>query len=139
MSKKNRRKTIKKEGVIRRNNFSVDDSKIYIIATIIMFHILPLFFVIMGENGQLLLSQFFLVQLNPLFIALTGLIYGIKKGFNFKFPLVMGVIAAASVPMYYNIDSSLILQTSIIEAIVYIAFAFISTAIGGFVKKLLNL
>ncbi len=55
-----------------------------------MFHIVPLVFVMMGENGQLLLLQFFLMMLNPMFIALSGLIYGIKQGFNFKFPLVYG-------------------------------------------------
>ena len=84
---KNRRKSLKKEPVIPKTDFSFYESKIYIIATIIMFHIVPLVFVIMGENGQLLLLQFFLMMLNPMFIALSGLIYGIKQGFNFKFPL----------------------------------------------------
>ena len=49
MSKKNRRKTItKKEEHISKNEFSIDESKIYIILTIIMFHIVPLAFVMMG-------------------------------------------------------------------------------------------
>lgn len=82
---KNRRKPLKKEPVISKTDFSFYESKIYIIATIIMFHIVPLVFVMMGENGQLLLLQFFLMMLNPMFIALSGLIYGIKQGFNFKF------------------------------------------------------
>ena len=85
---KNRRKPLKKEPVISKTDFSFYESKIYIIATIIMFHIVPLVFVMMGENGQLLLLQFFLMMLNPMFIALSGLIYGIKQGFNFKFPLL---------------------------------------------------
>ena len=77
---KNRRKPLKKEPVISKTDFSFYESKIYIIATIIMFHIVPLVFVMMGENGQLLLLQFFLMMLNPMFIALSGLIYGIKQG-----------------------------------------------------------
>ena len=50
---KNRRKSLKKEPVIPKTDFSFYESKIYIIATIIMFHIVPLVFVMMGENGQL--------------------------------------------------------------------------------------
>ena len=60
---KNRRKSLKKEPVIPKTDFSFYESKIYIIATIIMFHIVPLVFVMMGENGQLLLLQFFLMML----------------------------------------------------------------------------
>ena len=136
MSKKNRRKTLKPK---KKSSFSVEESKLFLIVTIVMFHIVPLFFVMMGENGQMLLTQFFLVQLNPLFIALTGLIYGIKKGFNAKYPLIMGVLAVISIPMYYNLEAQYMMQTIIIEAIVYIAFSYISVAAGAFVKKLLKL
>ncbi len=140
MSKKNRRKTLQKESRIQRGNFSVDDSKIYIIASIIMFHIVPLFFVIMGENGQLLLLQFFLMMLNPMFIALTGLIYGIKKGFNGKFPIFMAIVAFVSIPMYYNFENTgYMVQTTVIMAVVYIIFSYIATVIGGFVKNMLKL
>lgn len=141
MSKKNRRKTIKiTEGIIRRGEFSMDDSKTYIIATIVMFHIVPLFFVMMGENGEAILLQFFLMMLNPMFIAITGLIYGIKKGFNFKFPIFMAIIAAVSIPMYYSFEAAqFLLTTTLIEMLVYAIFSFASTVIGGFVKKLMNL
>lgn len=106
MSKKNRRKTLtKKEGYIRKSEFSVDDSKIYIILTIVMFHIVPLAFVMMGDSGQQILMLTFLMMLNPIFIALTGLIYGIKKGFNYKFPMFMGIIATVSIPMYYKFET----------------------------------
>lgn len=140
MSKKARRKKIKPEGIVRTNDFSVDDSKVYLIAAIVMFHIVPLFFVMMGENGQLLLLQFFLMMLNPMFIAITGLIYGIKKGFNFKLPLFIAIIAAVSIPMYYHFENAgYLMQTFLIETIVYMIFAFAATFVGGFVKKILNL
>lgn len=140
MSKKNRRKTIaRKEEVIRKGEFSIDDSKAYIIFTIVMFHILPLFFVMMGDNGQTLLLQTFLMMLNPMFIAISGLVYGIKKGFNFKYPIFMTIIAALSIPMYYEFDAGAYMaQTTFIMGIVYLVFAAGSAAIGGFVKKLLN-
>ncbi len=142
MSKKNRRKTLvkKEDALIRKSEFSIDNSKIYIILTIVMFHILPLFFVMMGDNGQMLLLQTFLMMLNPMFIALAGLIYGIKRGFNFKFPLFMTVIAVISIPMYYKFDGgAFMLQTTFIMGIVYIVFAVAAAVIGGFIKKLLNL
>ena len=130
---KNRRKSLKKEPVIPKTDFSFYESKIYIIATIIMFHIVPLVFVIMGENGQLLLLQFFL-------IALSGLIYGIKQGFNFKFPLFMAIISMVSIPMYYQFDAAAnMMMTTIIMCIVYAIFSFAATVIGAFVKRLLRL
>lgn len=140
MSKKNRRKTlVQKESAIARNEFSMDDSKIYIIATIIMFHIAPLILAMLGENGQLLLLQTFLMMLNPIFISLAGLIYGIRKGFNVKLPLFMGVIAVASIPMYYKLDTlAYIVQTTLVMGIVYLIFAFAATAIGAFLRKFLN-
>lgn len=141
MSKKDRRKTLtQKEGFVRKGEFSIDDSKIYIMLTIVMFHIAPLFFVMMGENGQLLLLQTFLMMLNPLFVAITGLIYGIKKGFNLKFPVFMTLIAGVSIPMYYKFDTAAYMtQTTIIMTIVYAVFAVGAAVIGGFLKKLLNL
>ncbi len=140
MSKKNRRKTItKKESRISKNEFSIDDSKIYIILTIIMFHIVPLAFVMMGENGQQILMLTFLMTLNPMFLALTGLIYGIKKGFNVKFPLFMGIIAAVSLPMYYKFETgAYMMQTTIVMFFVYTIFALVATVIGGWLKKLLR-
>ena len=131
---KNRRKSLKKEPVIPKTDFSFYESKIYIIATIIMFHIVPLVFVMMGENGQLLLLQFFLMMLNPMFI------YGIKQGFNFKFPLFMAIISMVSIPMYYQFDAAAnMMMTTIIMCIVYAIFSFAATVIGAFVKRLLRL
>ncbi len=102
-----------------------------------MFHIVPLVFVMMGENGQLLLLQFFLMMLNPMFIALSGLIYGIKQGFNFKFPLFMAIISMVSIPMYYQFDAAAnMMMTTIIMCIVYAIFSFAATVIGAFVKRL---
>ena len=100
----------------------------------------PLVFVMMGENGQLLLLQFFLMMLNPMFIALSGLIYGIKQGFNFKFPLFMAIISMVSIPMYYQFDAAAnMMMTTIIMCIVYAIFSFAATVIGAFVKRLLRL
>lgn len=136
---KNRRKSLKKEPVIPKTDFSFYESKIYIIATIIMFHIVPLVFVMMGENGQLLLLQFFLMMLNPMFIALSGLIYGIKQGFIFKFPLFMYYLNG-TIPMYYQFDAAAnMMMTTIIMCIVYAIFSFAATVIGAFVKRLLRL
>ncbi len=77
---KNRRKSLKKEPVIPKTDFSFYESKIYIIATIIMFHIVPLVFVMMGENGQLLLLQFFLMMLKPDVYRIVGTYIRNKTG-----------------------------------------------------------
>ena len=77
---KNRRKSLKKEPVIPKTDFSFYESKIYIIATIIMFHIVPLVFVMMGENGQLLLLQFFPYDVKPNVYRIIGTYLRNKTG-----------------------------------------------------------
>lgn len=139
MSKKNRRKTLpKQEGIIRRGEFGLDDSKIYIIITIVMFHILPLVFIMLGENGKTILGMSYVTS-NPIFLAIAGLIYGIRKGFNFKFPLIMAVLSVLSVIMYGDFGAEMAIASPVVLGIVYLIFSFGATAMGGFVKRAFNL
>lgn len=139
MSKKNRRKTLsEKETLISRNTYSTDDSKMYIIATIIMFHILPLIFKAFHEEGEALYAMFYLMG-NNIFLALTGLIYGLKKGFNFKFPLIMSVLAMLSVIFYNSFAKETAFMFCVIYTIVYTIISFVFTPCGAFVKRAFRL
>lgn len=140
MSKKLRRKALKpqKEGFISKNDFSFDDSKVYILLTIAMFHIIPLLFIMMGENGKLMLA-FMYPTTNPIFLGIAGLIYGMKEGFNFKFPAIMFVLAVLSVIMYGEFEAEMSIVTPVILGIVYLIFSFASTVIGGILSKLFRL
>ena len=62
---KNRRKSLKKEPVIPKTDFSFYESKIYIIATIIMFHIVPLVFVIDGRKRSIITVTIFPYDVKP--------------------------------------------------------------------------
>lgn len=139
MSKKQRRKSLKKEtGSIVKGSFGLDSAKYYIVAALIMFHILPLFFVFMGENGQVILATVFMLTLNPIFLFGVGFFYTIRNGFDFKFPLILTVIAAASLMMYYGYaaaENAVI--TLLVTGITYLVISYVSSLLGGFVKRFL--
>ncbi len=139
MSKKNRRKTLsKKESIITTSEFSMDDSKIYLLLTLIVFHIVPLIFIMMGENGKLMLA-FMYPTVNPIFLGIAGLIYGMKEGFNFKFPGVMFILATLSVIMYGQFEPEMAVITPVVLGIIYLLFSYLSTVIGGLLGKLFRI
>lgn len=137
MSKK--RKPLKKQdGIIIRGKFSIETAKMYIVAALIMFHIVPLMFVFMGENGQIILSTVFMLTLNPIFLFGVGCFYAVRNGFDFKFPLILAVVAIASLMMYYSFETAgNMLITLIVTGLTYLIFAYVSALAGGFVKRFL--
>ncbi len=140
MSKKNRRKTLqKKESFIKMGSFSIDDSKTYIIATIIMFHIVPLIFMAFGQVGKEMYAQAFYLSANVLFLSITGIIYGIKRGFDFKFPLFMSALAILSLMFYGNFAAGMMIVGPFVIGVAYFIWSYIATFLGGFLKKLFNL
>lgn len=140
MSKKNRRRTlVKKESFIPMNDFSVDSSKPYIIATIIMFHLIPILLMMFGDLGKQLYAQTYYLTVDVLFISITGIIYGIKKGFDFKFPLVMASLAVLSLIFYGSFSAEMAITGRVILGIVYLIWAYVTVFLGGFLKKLFRL
>lgn len=140
MSKKNRRKTLpQKDSFIKKGSFSVDDSKVYIIATIIMFHIVPLIFIPMGDVGKEMYAQAFYLSANVLFLSITGVIYGIKKGFNFKFPLIMSVLAILSPIIYGDFAAGMQFVGPFMLGVAYFIWSYVTTFLGGILKRVFNL
>ena len=134
------RKSLKKKGgPIATGKFSLDDSRLYLIITIVCFHILPLFFVFMGQTGQQILMTVFLMTLNPILIFCICCFHACRLGFCFKFPALVGAISALSVVMYYNgIAEGMGLITLVLFLLVYMLFSFGSELVGGFIKKLIG-
>ncbi|MDO5399206.1 MAG: hypothetical protein Q4G33_14910 [bacterium] len=134
------RKSLKKKGgPIATGKFSMDDSKMYVAIGLICFHILPLFFVFMGQAGQTILMTVFLTTLNPILIFCICCFHACRLGFCVKFPLIMGVVSSLSILMYYNgIAEGMGLITCVLFLIVYMIFSFGSEAVGGFIKKLMG-
>ncbi|MCD8390438.1 MAG: hypothetical protein LUD03_01170 [Firmicutes bacterium] len=130
--------------IIKRGEFSLETAKMYIAATIVVFHIIPLIFVFMGDTGIQILINIFLFTINIIAIFAIGLFYGVRIGFNFKFPLVMTVISILSYFFYYSSTSTTIdigtyavnyIATGMIVLIVYAVFSYVSTIIGGWLKR----
>lgn len=125
---------------IKRGKFEMETAKMYIVFSLAVFHILPLVFVFMGDYGVSALINMVLTVLNGIFIAAIGLFYGIRIGFNFKFPALVTVIAMLSYLFYYSDgrifeDIYYYIGTGVIYLIVYAIFAFAATAVGGFLKR----
>ena len=125
---------------IRRGKYSTEESKVYLIVAIIVFHILPLMFVFMGEAGAIIMQTTLLYTVNVLFLFGIGTFYGIRIGYNFKFPLILTVISFMSYIIYYSsgyIFESIYyyVMTGVITFIVYALFSFFSTAFGGWAKR----
>lgn len=128
----------KKGGPIATGKFSVDESRMYLMAGIICFHIVPLFFVFMGENGQMILLSVFLTTLNPLIIFSICTFHACRLGFCFKFPLIMAMLGALSIGMYYNAMSENLIPSVVLFFAVYIILCLASELLGGFLKKFIG-
>lgn len=136
-------KTYNKKSLVVRGGFDIDTAKWHILAIIILFHILPLAMLIMGETGRQILSTIFMVYLNPILIFVVMLIYGMRMGFNFKMPIICTLLAAASIAMYYTTPSQedylfYTIQSTVVMFIVYGFISYISTALGAFIKHYLS-
>ena len=139
MSKKNRRKSlVHKETVLPRAEFDFDDSKIYLICAIVVFHILPLPFMAFGEQGKLMYDMIYLT-VDTLFLAFAGLIYGIKKGFNLKMPLVMTGLGVLSLIFYPEFDEAMRLTGRVVFSLTFLIIAVGAVVIGALIKKLFRL
>ena len=126
--------------IIKRGKFDMETSKIYLVIAMIVFHIVPLIFVFMREVGHATLYNMFLFRINIIFLFGIGVFYGIRNGFNFKFPLVMLLISILSYVFYYNsavlfADANYYIMTGIITLIVYGVFSLLSTVLGGWLKR----
>lgn len=142
-----------REPIIEHGKFTIDSAKMYLIALLICFHIVPLIFVIVGDMGRQILTNMFMLVLNPILIFVILFFYGIRLGFNFKMPLISGIITTASILMYYDfgdvasnasqsamasaVESMMThaVQSAIIMFIVYTLFSYGSALIGAFVKR----
>ena len=98
-------RNLKKEsGFLPRAVYSQETAKYYIIATLLVFHILPLVLKLCGPIGQSLLNSNMRIYINPMAVLAILLVYGIKLGFNVKMPMFTTLLSAASTIMYYAIE-----------------------------------
>lgn len=121
--------------------FSLETSKGYMISIIILFHIVPLICVFLGEYGDAILASL-LMLINPFAIFIINLVFGLKQGFSWKLPLFTIAIFAPSIIMYYNSittpeEITQAIMTTVIFIIVYFIFSLIAMWIGKWLKKYL--
>lgn len=128
------KKPLKKE----KYKFNIKDAKPYIIGILICFHIVPLIFVIMGDTGAEILQNTMMLLLNPILIFLIGLLYGVRFGYEWKFPLLAGFLSTLSILMYYSfLNVMYMVQSVVLCAVVYFLFVYMSVLGGSFLKRFL--
>ncbi|MBQ9599809.1 MAG: hypothetical protein IJP58_00965 [Clostridia bacterium] len=144
MSKKDRRKSGKKIGAkpLPRVEFDIDSSRSYLLATLLIFHVVPLIFIVMQlfmrDQNIMGMYLYFAIYFNSMLVAAIGFIYGLKKGFNVKFPIVISIIAALSIVFYGGYLISETFNVLFAFGITYALFAFGSVLLGAFLKKTFN-
>ena len=126
-----------------RAAYSAETAKYYILAVILIFHILPLVLKLCGSAGASLLNFNMRIYVNPMAVLAILLIYGIKLGFNFKMPLFATLLASASTIMYYQIDVDpqqgllfYYFQNFSLFFVLYAVMAFVGILAGSLIKKL---
>lgn len=126
-----------KKHFLPTTKFNLTDAKMFVVAALLCFHILPMIFVFMGEGGQSVLMNMFMLVLNPMFIFGTAFFYGAKLGFEWKFPLILGMLAAASLFMYYSFPNpNDLMESGTVCAVVYMMFSYAFAFAGAVFKKL---
>ena len=91
----------------------------YLIVNIIAFYLLP---IIIKDTGSAMAVMLFGI---PLICLLTAIFYGIKNSFNFIYPLIVAILFAPTIFIFYNSSAS-----------VYVIGYGITALVGNFVGKL---
>ncbi len=126
------------EKIIPTAAFTTENSKIYILVTIILFHVLPFILALIGDMGKMILTHLFMFYLNPLIVFATLFVYGLRVGFNAKMPLIVTLLASVSLIMYYSIEPDLAhyVLTFLLGFCVFAIMGFLGILAGAFVKHL---
>lgn len=132
----------KGSSLIPRGAFSVDTAKVYILAAMIAFHILPLVLALAGKTSNAYLNSVFMFYFYPIIIFALLLVYGIKIGFNYKMPVITALLAAVSTIMYYSGASDTgmgilyyPLLTLTLALFAYGLTAFLGILAGAFIRR----
>lgn len=122
--------------LIVRAAFTAENSKLYVLATIILFHVVPFVLALCGDIGKQILTNLMMFYLNPMIVFATLLVYGLRVGFNGKMPLVVTLFASASIVMYYSIAADLAhyVLAFMLAFCTFAVMAFLGAIIGAFMK-----
>ena len=100
---------------------------------------MPLVFVLlhltMPESHFMDLYTQFAIYFNSSLLAVIAFLYGIRKGFNFKLPLFISVIAVLSIIFYVNYMPSQTLPMLLAFGLVYMLFSFVGIFVGAYLKR----
>lgn len=134
---------MKRLGQTRADDIGFASFKTYILADLVAFHIVPLLLAVIKIDMVIAMSML-LMTLEPLYVVIIGLVYGWRKGFGWKFPLLTGFIFAPSVAMYYMPlttpeEIMYAALTTAVFTLVYWVFAFAAVAIGALVRRVMKI
>ncbi len=102
----------------------------YLLVIIFLYFTLPLGIVFIKGGIRESLMFGYLYALNPIMVFADSLMYAVRHGFEWKFPVMVGVLFIPSALIYFH-------WQDIVFALTYGIFSFIGAAFGTLIKKLL--
>lgn len=98
------------------------DMSVFLIANIFVFYVLPL---LIQDTGS---AMFILLIVIPVVCFILSLIYGIVKSFDFIYTLMVMLIFASTLFIFYN-------ESAAIYILIYGIISLIGSFIGGLFSK----
>ena len=94
----------------------------YVIVLAIIFYVLPL---LIKDTG---IGMFMLLLAIPLLTLICAIIYGVRQGFDFLFPLTVAVLFAPTIFIFYN-------RSAWVYIIAYAVIALVGNGVGRAFQK----
>ncbi len=129
--------------IIPRAVFSQQTVKWYVLALILLFHIMPLLLLACGKTGIQIMDNLLSVYLNPMIVFAVMLIYGVREGWSLKMCLIATILSSISMLMYYSSEfdpeKGLLYYPLVSFSLAFFAYGimgFIGDLLGAFIKHL---
>lgn len=107
-----------------------ENGKKYLLIIIFVFLTLPITIMFLNDNLKTGLTFGYLYALNPIIVFSVSLMYAVRNGFDWRFPVIIGLLFIPAVIIYFDFQN-------IVFALTYCIFSYIGSAFGAFVKRLL--
>lgn len=107
-----------------------EGGKKYLLIIIFLFFTLPITLMFLNDNIKAGLVFGYLYALAPIVVFSVSLMYAVRNGFNWRFPVIVGAMFIPAVIIYFELQN-------IVFALTYCIFSFVGSAFGTFIKRLL--
>ncbi len=106
----------------------LNGKKKYILIIVFMFLTLPICLMFLKEGMKESLIFGYLYALNPIVIFVVSLMYAVKCGPDWKYPVIVGALFIPAAVIYFGLKN-------LVFVITYAVFSFVGVGIGALLKR----